>query len=57
TIKPGITGMAQVGGRADLDFDEEVTLDMYYIQNWSPWLDLVILLKTPFVVLFRRGAY
>ncbi|PJE75079.1 UDP-Gal::undecaprenolphosphate Gal-1-P transferase, partial [Candidatus Uhrbacteria bacterium CG10_big_fil_rev_8_21_14_0_10_41_26] len=38
-------------------FDEEVTLDMYYIQNWSPWLDLVILLKTPFVVLFRRGAY
>lgn len=54
TIKPGITGMAQVSGRADLDFNEEVTLDMHYIQNWSPWLDLVILVKTPFVVLFRK---
>ncbi|MFH1631796.1 MAG: sugar transferase [bacterium] len=57
TIKPGITGMAQVSGRANLEFDEEVRLDMYYIENWSPWLDLVILAKTPFVVLFNRGAY
>ncbi len=57
TIKPGITGMAQVSGRADLNFDEEVRLDMHYIENWSPWLDLVILLKTPFVVLFGKGAY
>lgn len=57
TIKPGMTGMAQVGGRADLDFDEEVALDMHYIQNWSPWLDLVILLKTPIVVIFGKGAY
>lgn len=57
TIKPGITGMAQISGRANLDFDDEVRLDMYYIENWSPWLDLVILLKTPIAVLFRRGAY
>ncbi len=57
TIKPGITGMAQVSGRASLDFDDEVRLDMYYIENWSPWLDLVILLKTPLAVLFRDGAY
>ncbi|MDP2631598.1 MAG: exopolysaccharide biosynthesis polyprenyl glycosylphosphotransferase [Candidatus Uhrbacteria bacterium] len=57
TIKPGITGMAQVSGRANLEFDEEVQLDMYYIENWSPWLDLVILIKTPLVVLFNRGAY
>lgn len=57
TIKPGITGMAQTSGRASLDFDDEVRLDMYYIANWSPWLDLVILLKTPFAVLFRTGAY
>lgn len=57
TIKPGITGMAQVSGRANLDFDDEVRLDMYYIENWSPWLDLVVLLKTPFAVLFRSGAY
>ena len=57
TIKPGITGMAQISGRADLDFDDEVRLDTYYIEHWSPWLDLYILLKTPFVVLFRKGAY
>lgn len=57
TIKPGITGMAQTGGRAGLDFDAEVRLDMYYIENWSPWLDLVILIKTPFAVFFRTGAY
>ncbi len=56
TIKPGITGMAQVSGRAALDFDDEVRLDMYYIENWSPWLDLVIALKTPLAVLLRKGA-
>lgn len=54
-IKPGITGLAQVSGRASLSFDEEVRLDMHYIENWSPWLDFVILLKTPFVVLFADG--
>jgi len=57
TIKPGITGMAQISGRASLDFEDEVRLDMYYIENWSPWLDLVIVLKTPFAVLLRKGAY
>ncbi len=57
TIKPGITGLAQISGRANLDFDDEVRLDMYYIENWSPWRDLIILLKTPFAVIFRRGAY
>ena len=57
SIKPGITGLPQISGRASLDFDDEVRLDMYYIENWSPWLDLIILLKTPFAVVFRRGAY
>ena len=56
TIKPGITGMAQISGRADLDFDSEVRLDTYYIEHWSPWFDLYILLKTPLVVLFRKGT-
>jgi len=51
-IKPGITGLAQISGRADLDFEDEVRLDTYYIEHWSPWLDLTILLRTPFVVLF-----
>jgi exopolysaccharide biosynthesis polyprenyl glycosylphosphotransferase len=57
TLKPGITGMAQISGRADLDFDDEVRLDVYYIEHWSPLLDLKILLKTPLVVIFKRGAY
>jgi exopolysaccharide biosynthesis polyprenyl glycosylphosphotransferase len=56
-VKPGITGLAQISGRADLDFEEEVRLDTYYIEHWSPWMDLYILLKTPFVVLFGKGAY
>ncbi len=51
TIKPGITGPAQISGRADLDFEEEVRLDTYYIEHWSPWQDLIILLKTPLVAL------
>jgi exopolysaccharide biosynthesis polyprenyl glycosylphosphotransferase len=56
-IRPGITGMAQISGRSDLSFDEEARLDTWYIENWSPLLDVYILLKTPFVVLFRKGAY
>lgn len=55
-IKPGMTGMAQVSGRSDLNFEEEVRLDTLYIEDWSPWLDLIILIKTPLVVLFRKGA-
>ncbi|NQV11757.1 sugar transferase [Candidatus Uhrbacteria bacterium] len=56
TVKPGITGMAQVSGRADLDFNDEVTLDIFYIENWTPWLDLAILVKTPIAVLKGIGA-
>jgi len=57
TVRPGISGLAQTSGRSDLKFEDEVRLDTFYIENWSPWLDVVILLKTPFVVLFRKGAY
>ena len=57
TVKPGITGLSQISGRADLDFNEEMKLDTHYIETWSPWLDLYILLKTPLVVIFRKGAY
>ena len=53
TIKPGVTGMAQVSGRSDLDFEDEYKLDLYYIENWSLWLDIQICLKTV-GVLFRK---
>ena len=55
-VPPGITGLWQVMGRSDLGFEEMVQLDIYYIQNWSPWLDLKILLLTIPAVLKGRGA-
>ncbi len=54
-IKPGMTGMAQVSGRSNLLFSEEAKLDIFYIENWSILLDLIILLKTP-KALFKQVA-
>jgi len=50
TIKPGITGLAQISGRSDLNFDEEFQYDSSYIKNWSLWQDIKIIAKTPFVM-------
>lgn len=52
--RPGITGLAQISGRSDLDYDEEARLDIYYIENWSLKADIAILLKTPFALLKRH---
>ncbi len=54
TIKPGVTGMAQVSGRSDLEFEDEYKLDVYYIENWSLWQDIQICLKTVLVLFKRR---
>jgi exopolysaccharide biosynthesis polyprenyl glycosylphosphotransferase len=54
---PGVTGLWQVSGRSDVPFDEMVLLDIYYIENWSIWLDLEILMRTIPRVLLRDGAY
>jgi len=54
SIKPGITGLAQISGRSDLSFADEARLDIYYIENWSLWLDIEILFKTFFVLLKKR---
>lgn len=56
-VRPGMTGLWQVSGRSDLSFDQMVRLDLYYAENWSPWLDLKILLRTVPAVIFGRGAY
>lgn len=56
-VKPGITGPMQVNGRAELDLDERVALDLVYIRDYSVWKDLVILVKTVIAVLTGRGAY
>ena len=56
-IRPGMTGLAQVKGRSDLKFDNCIRWDMWYIANWSLWLDLKILLWTIPAVLKGKGAY
>jgi exopolysaccharide biosynthesis polyprenyl glycosylphosphotransferase len=56
-VLSGLTGMAQISGRSDLSFDETLRLDFYYIENWSPLLDIKIILKTIPKVLLARGAY
>jgi undecaprenyl-phosphate galactose phosphotransferase len=56
-VRPGMTGLWQVSGRNDVDYDTRVYLDSWYVKNWSLWHDLVILFKTISVVLTRQGAY
>jgi exopolysaccharide biosynthesis polyprenyl glycosylphosphotransferase len=56
-VLPGITGLWQVSGRSELDFDDLVRLDFLYLERWSVFLDLVILLKTIPAVISRRGAF
>jgi exopolysaccharide biosynthesis polyprenyl glycosylphosphotransferase len=54
TIVPGVTGLAQISGRSDLDFEDEYKIDLYYIENWSLWMDIVVCLKTIPVLLRSR---
>ncbi len=56
-VRPGISGLWQVSGRNETTYPERVALDAYYVRNWSPWLDLVILARTVGVVLSGKGAY
>ena len=56
-VMPGMTGLWQVSGRSELDFDELVRLDFLYLERWSVFLDLSILLKTVPAVLMRKGAF
>lgn len=57
SVMPGLSGMWQTSGRSDTAYEDRVTLDAYYIQNWSVWLDIWILIKTVWVVLAGKGAY
>jgi len=56
-VLPGITGLWQISGRSNVNYSRRVSLDVWYVSNWSVWLDLIILLKTPFAVLEKDGAY
>lgn len=57
SVKSGLTGLAQVSGRRNISFDERRKLDLFYVQNWSFWSDVVILVKTLWIVLFHKGAF
>jgi lipopolysaccharide/colanic/teichoic acid biosynthesis glycosyltransferase len=56
-VTPGITGLWQVSGRNNTTYEERVQLDSYYVRNWSPWLDMYLLIRTIRIVLFAEGAY
>lgn len=56
SVKSGLTGLAQISGRRDISFEERRKLDMYYVQNWSIWLDLRIIIQTIYMVLAGKGA-
>jgi undecaprenyl-phosphate galactose phosphotransferase len=56
-VRPGMTGLWQVSGRNDVDYETRVYLDVWYVKNWSLWYDLAILFKTIKVVFVRNGAY
>ncbi len=56
-IRPGVTGLWQVSGRSDISFPEMIRLDLFYIENWSLWLDCKLLLRTIPVVIMGKGAY
>ena len=57
SVTPGLSGMWQISGRSDTGYEERVSLDTFYIQNWSVWLDLWIIIKTVWVVINGKGAY
>ena len=56
-VKPGITGWAQVNGRNAISWEQRIKLDVWYVENWSMWLDLKIILKTIKVVIKKEGLY
>ncbi len=55
-VKPGLTGLAQVSGRCELAWSEQIAYDVAYWQQWTPASDLLILIKTPAAILKQRGA-
>jgi lipopolysaccharide/colanic/teichoic acid biosynthesis glycosyltransferase len=55
-VKPGATGLSQISGRSDLPFDEEVSLDLKYIEEWSLLFDVWILWRTAFILFLKKGA-
>lgn len=56
SVRPGITGFWQVSGRSEVNFDKRIEMDAYYARKKSIWLDLLVLLKTPWAMITGKGA-
>jgi O-antigen biosynthesis protein WbqP len=56
-LQPGVTGWAQIHGRDDIPLERKVAYDRWYLEHLSPWLDLWIVVRTPFVLLSSRGVF
>ena len=56
-VRPGLTGLWQISGRSDLDYDRRISLDTWYVRNWTLWYDVLILFKTLLTVPAKAGAY
>lgn len=56
-VLPGITGMWQVSGRSEIGYKDRVSLDVWYVRNWSIWIDITLVLKTIKTVFCGKGAY
>ncbi|MCB1990635.1 MAG: sugar transferase, partial [Geminicoccaceae bacterium] len=56
-VRPGITGLWQISGRNDLDYERRVSLDTWYVRNWTLWYDIFILFRTAMTVPAKAGAY
>ena len=56
-VRPGITGLWQISGRSDLDYEQRISLDTWYVRNWTLWYDISILLRTALTVPAKAGAY
>ena len=56
-VRPGLTGLWQISGRSDVDYEQRVSLDTWYVRNWTLWYDIVIIFKTVITIPVRAGAY
>ena len=56
-VRPGLTGLWQVSGRSEMDYQRRVSLESWYVRNWSLWTDITLLMRTFAIILAGHGAY
>jgi undecaprenyl-phosphate galactose phosphotransferase len=56
-VRPGLTGLWQVSGRSEMDYQRRVSLESWYVRNWSLWTDITLLIRTITIVIIKQGAF